>query len=72
MEFKKVRKGLSYFLGWVALRVCSLIVSHIPQGWLYGFAKSMASLGYVFARKQRIIALNSLSIAFGAEKSEKE
>ncbi len=69
MDFKKARKGFAYFIGWVALRACSLIVSLMPEGWLYGFAKGIASLGYVFARKQRKIALQGLSIAFEKEKS---
>jgi len=39
---------------------------------LYNFAEGLAHLGYKIARKQRKIALESLSIAFGSEKSAAE
>jgi KDO2-lipid IV(A) lauroyltransferase len=41
----------------------------MPASWLYGFARGIASLGYTFARRQRRIALESLAIAFGKEKT---
>jgi len=72
MDSKKLRKGLSHFLAWFGLNVCSLIVRVIPPSYLYVFARNIASLAYVFATKQRKIALDSLSIAFGQEKSRQE
>jgi len=72
MDSKKLRKSLSRFMAWFGLNICSLIVRVIPFGYLYAFAKNIASLAYVFAAKQRRIALDSLGIAFGQEKSRLE
>ncbi len=72
MDSKKVRKSASRFAAWLGLNICSLIVKVIPAGCLYVFAKNIAVLAYVFAKKQRKIALDSLSIAFGREKSRRE
>lgn len=72
MDFKKIRKSLSRFAGWFGLNVCSLIIKIIPERNLYGFARKIASLGYIFAVKQKNIALGSLTIAFGTEKSADE
>jgi KDO2-lipid IV(A) lauroyltransferase len=72
MDSKKIRKSFSRFLGWLGLNICSLIVKVMPSSWLYGFAKLVSSLAYRFAKKHRNIALNSLSIAFGQEKSGEE
>jgi KDO2-lipid IV(A) lauroyltransferase len=41
----------------------------MPQRYLYGFARHIGSLGYKIARKQRKTALESLTIAFGQDKS---
>ena len=72
MDSKKLRKSLSRFMAWLGLNICSLIVRVIPSGYLYAFAKNIASLAYVFATKQKKIALDSLGIAFGQEKSQEE
>jgi KDO2-lipid IV(A) lauroyltransferase len=47
-----------------------LIIKFLPQGLLYGFAESVASLSYLIAAKQRRIALESLRIAFGRQLSD--
>lgn len=72
MDSKKIKKSFGRFLGWLGLNICSLIVKVMPSSWLYGFAKVVSSLAYRFARKHKNIALNSLSIAFGKEKSKEE
>ena len=72
MDFKKIRTSISRFLAWLGLNVCSLIIKFMPAAWIYGFANSIGSLGYLLAAKQRRIALESLRIAFGQEKSEVE
>ncbi|MDD5130062.1 MAG: lysophospholipid acyltransferase family protein [Candidatus Omnitrophica bacterium] len=72
MDFKKIRKSFSRFAAWVGINICSLIVKVIPAGCLYSFAKNIAALAFIFAGKQRKIALDSLGIAFGKEKSPKE
>ncbi|MDD5477420.1 MAG: lysophospholipid acyltransferase family protein [Candidatus Omnitrophica bacterium] len=72
MDTKKVRKSAGRFAAWLGLNICSLIVRVIPAGCLYAFAKNIAVLAYFFAKKQKKIALDSLSIAFGREKSRRE
>ena len=72
MDSKKIRKEISRYIGWLGLSFSSLIVKIIPLGCLYGFARSMSFLGYRFAGKQRKVALESLSIAFGNEKNSQE
>ncbi|HNW39461.1 MAG TPA: lysophospholipid acyltransferase family protein [Candidatus Omnitrophota bacterium] len=72
MELKKIRKTFSRFGAWLGISICSLIVQVIPANCLYAFAKNMANLAYIFAKKHRNIALNSLGIAFGKEKTASE
>jgi len=72
MDFKKIRKSLSRFAAWLGLNLCSLIIKVIPDGCLYAFARNIASLAFIFAVKQKRIALESLGIAFGREKSQAE
>lgn len=69
MELKKIRRGIGRFFGWLGLNLCSLIVRVLPEEWMYAFAKGIATLGYCFAHKQRRIALQSLGLAFGQEKT---
>lgn len=72
MDSKKIRTAIGRFAARFGLNICSLIVRVIPAGCLYAFAKKIAALAYIFAAKQKKIALNSLNIAFGKEKSPKE
>ena len=72
MDSKKIRITVSRFIGWLGLNLCSLIIKITPRACLYSFAKRISALGYAFARKQRKIALENLSIAFGSAKSEQE
>lgn len=72
MNFKKIRNGSFRFLGWLGLNLCSLIIKVLPAACLYNFAGAIAGLGYIFARKQREIAIESLTIAFGKDKTSRE
>jgi KDO2-lipid IV(A) lauroyltransferase len=72
MDYKKFRKKLGRFIGWLALKICSLIIRVLPMRYMYAFAGGIAFLGYRIAVKQRKIALDSLSVAFGKEKSASE
>ncbi|MBN2831012.1 MAG: lysophospholipid acyltransferase family protein [Candidatus Omnitrophica bacterium] len=63
---------LSRLFGWLGLNICSLIIRILPEKFIYGFAKAISSLAYVFAKKQKDIAFESLKIAFGKEKSMEE
>ena len=72
MEIKKIQKNISRFAGWLGLIICSWIIKLIPRRSLYSFAKGISSLAYRFAAKQRNIALDSLSTAFGSDKTREE
>lgn len=72
MDSKKIRKSIGRFFGWLGLNFCSLIVRFLPQRLLYGVAKNFAALGYLFSRKHKRIALESLTIAFGQEKTPQQ
>jgi len=72
MGSKKIRKSLSRFFGWFGLNFSSLIIKVIPECWVYSLAKGFASLGFIIAGKQRKIALDSLTIAFGQDKTKAE
>lgn len=72
MDSKKIRKSIGRFLGWIGLVACSLIIKIIPACYLYGFAKGVGFLGYYFAAGQRRVALESLNIAFGRDKTIQE
>jgi len=72
MNSKKLLKSLNRFLAWFGLNTCLGIVRIIPSNCIYAFANNIASLAYIFAARQRRIALDSLSIAFGKEKSQAE
>jgi len=72
MDFKKIRKGIIGFLSWFGLTTCSVIVRIMPASFLYSFANCVSFLAYRFAAKQKRIALESLSFAFGEEKTSFE
>lgn len=72
MDSKKIRTSIGRFFGWLGLSFCSLIIKVLPGRYLYGFAENIANLFYLMAKKQRKIALDSLAIAFGREKTEQE
>ncbi|MFA5156656.1 MAG: lysophospholipid acyltransferase family protein [Candidatus Omnitrophota bacterium] len=72
MDAKKIRKSISRFFAFLGLSLCSLMIKAVPGKLIYGFARKIASLGYRFAGKHRRIAMDSLSIAFGKEKTQQE
>lgn len=69
MDLKKIRKNIGRIFGWLGLNFWSLITKFVPGPALYAFARCVAKFGYRVAAKQRKIALESLKIAFGSEKS---
>jgi len=72
MDSKNIRKNIGRFFGWFGLSLFSLIIKVMPGVWVYGFAKGIANLGYHIARRHREIALETLDIAFGNQKSAAE
>jgi len=72
MFTKKIRKSISYFLQWVGMSVSSALIRLFPMRYLYAIARLFAFVGYRLLKKQRLIALESLSLAFGKEKTPQE
>ncbi len=72
MDFKKIRKSVLRFLSWVGLTTSSLIIKFIPACLLYKFADIVSFLAYRFAGKQRRLALESLAVAFGKDKTNEQ
>lgn len=72
MDWKKRIKVIKRFFARVAIHICSLIVRFTPRAIMYGFAAVVAKLGYLIAGKQRKIAFNSLTTAFGKEKNPEQ
>lgn len=72
MNFKEASKRFKRGFGRGALRCSSLIIKILPERAMYGFASGLARLGYLFAVRQRRVALESLSIAFEQEKDKSE
>lgn len=72
MDTKKISKSIVRFFGWLGLITCYQVVRVIPQRFIRGLGTAIGSLGYFAAGKQRRIALESLNIAFGAEKTKEE
>jgi len=72
MLFKKLGKSFRRTSAWLGLIFCSLIIKVLPRCLLYSFADGVAGLGYYLAGRQRRIAKESLSIAFGKGKTPSE
>ena len=72
IDSKKIRKRLNRFIGYFGLVLCTAALKFFPEAWLCGFANQIANIAYSLVRKQRNIAIESLAIAFGKEKTEQE
>jgi len=72
MDRKKFFTGISRNIAYIGLVASSLICRVLPLKLIYCLGNNFAILGYNLAKKQRNIALESLKIAFGREKSDAE
>ncbi|MDI6606218.1 MAG: lysophospholipid acyltransferase family protein [Candidatus Omnitrophota bacterium] len=72
MDYKKIAKIIRYFFARTGMGTCSLIIKFMPAPCIYGFAEKLGLLGYLVARRQRDIALETLSTAFGEHKSRRQ
>ena len=69
---KGYRRKLRRLFARFGLRFCSLIIKFLSLKNAYFVAKVFSKLGYLFATRQKRIALEGLKIAFGNEKALKE
>ena len=65
MELKHIVRLGRRWIGYVALRFCSLIIHLIPAPSIKPIAKITSEIGYILAGRHRKIALNTLNLAFG-------
>jgi KDO2-lipid IV(A) lauroyltransferase len=65
-------RWIAYRLGRMAIASCDFWAKVMPLSFLYQFARVFGTIGYALAFKQRRIALESLTQAFGQEKSSAE
>lgn len=67
---KEKKKFLRRSLGWVSLNFSFFLVKFFPLKVAINLGDFIGRLGFLFSRRHRRIALESLSIALGREKSE--
>jgi KDO2-lipid IV(A) lauroyltransferase len=65
MKLKQIVRLWRRWLGYVALRFCSLIIYLIPAASIRHIAKIISDIGYILAGRHRKIAINTLNLAFG-------
>ncbi len=72
MNKKEFFRALSYGFGRVIICACDIGARIVPLPMLYAFANFLGFLGYTFALRHKRIAIDSLTLAFGKEKSGQE
>jgi len=72
MRKKDFFRKLSYGAGRCLIGLCDAAACVVPLSLLYAFARTMAFLGFRLARRHRAIAMDSLTRAFGEEKTPQE
>jgi len=72
MNKKELFRAFSYGFGRVIIGICDVSAKVVPLPLLYAFANLLGFLGFTFAGRHKRIAIESLSLAFGKEKSKKE
>ena len=72
MQYKDLTRRFLRLIARTAIQFCSLIVRIIPESSAYDFARLVGRTAFVLAGRQRIIAIDSLTLAFGNQKSKEE
>jgi Kdo2-lipid IVA lauroyltransferase/acyltransferase len=72
MKFKKLRRKIRYPLLWVLIHVMIIISRLFPRKAWQGFCGLLGNLAYYLAPQTRRLTHKHLTLAFGAEKNEKE
>lgn len=72
MQYKEFYRRFLRFIARKAIQFCSLIVKIIPESSAYDFAHIVAKAAFNIAGRQREIAIESLTLAFGTQKSKAE
>lgn len=72
MDRKKIILNFKRFLGWLALKLVSGLSKITPLALVDFIADAFGNLGYFVAAKPRKTSIDSLKVAFGNSKSDKE
>lgn len=72
MDRKKTIKEIQRYIGYLGLKFCSLVARLLPFRVVFSIAILLGKIGYRMAGKARDIALDSLRLAFGNDKSDEE
>ncbi|HQP91135.1 MAG TPA: lysophospholipid acyltransferase family protein [Candidatus Omnitrophota bacterium] len=72
MNKKEFFRAFSYSFGRVIIGACDIGAKIVPLSFLYAFANLLGFIGYKLALRHKKIAIDSLTLAFGKEKSAKE
>jgi KDO2-lipid IV(A) lauroyltransferase len=72
MTKKEFCRWMAYGLGRVAIELCDFAGRIMPLGFLYAMGRFMGWAGYAFSGQHKRIAIDSLTRAFGKEKTPVE
>jgi KDO2-lipid IV(A) lauroyltransferase len=72
MNRRDFLRKISYGLGRVGIAFCDSLSILFPVSIMYAVARGVSRVGFALARRHRRIAMESLSKAFGKEKSPQE
>jgi KDO2-lipid IV(A) lauroyltransferase len=73
MKYKEISRFFESILTRIAIGFFNFTLKIIPnENFAYAFSRIIAKIGFVLARRQRRVALESLNIAFGLEKTKEE
>ncbi len=71
-KWKKLRKSIKYSLILAGIRIVLFKVRIVPWKWTSYFCAQLGQMAFYFLKKERAKAINNLTIAYGAEKSNSE
>jgi KDO2-lipid IV(A) lauroyltransferase len=71
-KLRKLRKSIKYSLLIGLIRFLLLIVKMMPWKWTSYFCDRLGLLAFYLLKKERLKTISNLTIAYGAEKNERE
>jgi Kdo2-lipid IVA lauroyltransferase/acyltransferase len=71
-KWKKLRKSIKYSLILAGIRIVLFKVRIVPWKWTSYFCAQLGLMAFYFLKKERTKAINNLTIAYGAEKSNSQ
>ncbi|PIQ88234.1 MAG: hypothetical protein COV72_09320 [Candidatus Omnitrophica bacterium CG11_big_fil_rev_8_21_14_0_20_42_13] len=72
MELKRIKKTIKRDIAFYSMKMFCVILRFMPKNCICAVGDFIAGIGYFIAIRHRRIARESLNIAFGKEKNEKE